>query len=46
MNHASRLAAFAALGQRLAALTDDELTDLAARARNRNGWFDLPNVRT
>jgi hypothetical protein len=46
LNHASRLAAFAALGQRLAALTDDELTDIAARARNRNGWFDLPNVRT
>ncbi len=46
LNHASRLAAFAALGQRLAALTEDELTDLAARARNRNGWFDLPNVRT
>ncbi|WP_317129590.1 acyl-CoA reductase [Hymenobacter setariae] len=45
LNHASRLAAFAALGQRLATLTDDELTDLAARARNRNGWFDLPNVR-
>ncbi|HET9503614.1 MAG TPA: acyl-CoA reductase [Hymenobacter sp.] len=45
LNHASRLAAFAALGQRLAALTPDELTDLAARARNRNGWFDLPNVR-
>jgi hypothetical protein len=45
LNHASRLAAFAALGQRLAALTTDELTDLAARARNRNGWFDLPNVR-
>ena len=45
LNHASRLAAFAALGQRLATLTEDELTDLAARARNRNGWFDLPNVR-
>jgi hypothetical protein len=46
LNHASRLAAFAALGQRLATLTEDELTDIAARARNRNGWFDLPNVRT
>lgn len=46
LNHASRLAAFAALGQRLASLTEDELTDLAARARNRNAWFDLPNVRT
>ena len=46
LNHASRLAAFAALGQRLASLTEDELTYLAARARNRNAWFDLPNVRT
>ncbi|MGI4872899.1 MAG: acyl-CoA reductase [Janthinobacterium lividum] len=46
LNHASRLAAFAALGRRLATLTDDELTDLAARARNRNAWFDLPNVRS
>ena len=46
LNHASRLAAFAALGRRLASLTDDELTDLAARARNRNAWFDLPNVRS
>ena len=46
LNHASRLAAFAALGHRLATLSEDELTDLAARARNRNGWFDLPNVRT
>ena len=44
--HASRLAAFAALGRRLASLTDDEITDLAARARSRNGWFDRPNVRT
>lgn len=46
LNHASRLAAFAALGRRLAALSEDELTDLAARARNRNAWFDLPNVRS
>ena len=45
LNHASRLAAFAALGRRLATLTEDELVDIAARARNRNGWFDLPNVR-
>ena len=45
LNHASRLAAFAALGRRLASLTDDEITDLAARARSRNGWFDRPNVR-
>ena len=46
LNHASRLAAFAALGRRLATLSDAELADLAARARNRNAWFDLPNVRT
>ena len=46
LNHASRLAAFAALGRRLAALSNDEITDLAARARNQNAWFDLPNVRT
>nr|WP_223653884.1 acyl-CoA reductase [Hymenobacter psoromatis] len=46
MNHASRLAAFAALGRRLATLADAEITDLAARARNQNAWFDLPNVRT
>ena len=46
LTHASRLAAFAALGRRLAALADDEITDLAARARNQNAWFDLPNVRT
>jgi hypothetical protein len=45
LNHASRLAAFAALGRRLATLSDAETEDLAARARNRNGWFDLPNVR-
>jgi hypothetical protein len=46
LNHASRLAAFAALGRRLTSLTPAELTDLATRARNRNAWFDLPNVRT
>jgi hypothetical protein len=46
LNHSARLAAFAALGRRLATLSEDELTDLAARARNRNAWFDLPNVRT
>ena len=46
LNHASRLAAFAALGRRLATLSEAELTDLAARARNQNAWFDLPNVRT
>jgi hypothetical protein len=46
LNHSARLAAFAALGRRLATLSEDELIDLAARARNRNGWFDLPNVRS
>ena len=45
LNHASRLAAFAALGRRLATLSDAEITDLAARARNGNGWFDRPNVQ-
>lgn len=44
MNHSERLAAFGALGHRLTALTPDELTDLAARARNQNAWFDRPNV--
>jgi len=44
LNHATRLAAFAALGRRLATLSEDEITDLAARARNRNAWFDRPNV--
>ena len=44
MNHSERLAAFVALGQRLTTLTSDELTPLAARARNQNAWFDLPNV--
>lgn len=44
MNHSERLAAFVALGQRLATLSPDELTDLAARARNQNAWFDTPNV--
>ena len=46
LDHSARLAAFAALGRRLATLSDDEITDLAARARSRNGWFDRPNVRT
>lgn len=46
LNHSARLAAFASLGRRLATLSEDELTDLAARARNQNAWFDLPNVRT
>ncbi|WP_035560272.1 acyl-CoA reductase [Hymenobacter sp. IS2118] len=45
MNHAERLAAFVALGHRLTALTPDEMTTLAARARNQNAWFDEPNVR-
>jgi len=44
MNHSERLAAFAALGQRLATISTDELTPLAARARNQNSWFDLPSV--
>ncbi|QIX63224.1 acyl-CoA reductase [Hymenobacter sp. BT18] len=44
MNHAERLAAFVALGQRLQQLTDDELASLAARARNQNAWFDQPNI--
>lgn len=48
MTHADRLAAFVALGQRLTELTTpshaDELAGLAARARNQNPWFDLPNV--
>ena len=45
MNHSERLAAFVALGQRLAHLPTDELATQAARARNQNAWFDLPNVR-
>lgn len=48
MLHADRLAAFVALGQRLSALVSDdhseELTELAARARNQNPWFDHSNV--
>jgi len=48
MLHADRLAAFVALGQRLTALVSadhtEELTELAARARNQNNWFDRPNV--
>ncbi len=46
LNHASRLAAFAALGHHLASLTEAEITELAFRARNQNAWFDLPNVRS
>ena len=49
MTHADRLAAFVALGQRLTALLSpaaaDELTEISARARNNNPWFDAPNVR-
>ncbi|MDQ2792966.1 MAG: acyl-CoA reductase [Bacteroidota bacterium] len=45
MNHSERLAAFVALGHRLAHLPADELATQAARARNQNAWFDLPNVR-
>lgn len=45
MLHSERLAAFVALGHRLAQLPTDELATLAARARNQNAWFDLPNVR-
>ncbi len=44
MNHPDRLAAFVALGQRLATISSDEVTALAARARNQNAWFDLPSV--
>lgn len=40
----NRIAAFVALGQRLQTLSPDELHQLAARARNANAWFDLPNV--
>jgi hypothetical protein len=46
LNRTTRLAAFAALGHHLAALTEAEIIELAARARNQNAWFDLPNVRT
>jgi hypothetical protein len=44
MNHSERLAAFVALGHRLTALSPDEITTLASRARNQNAWFDAPNV--
>ncbi|HEX8327246.1 MAG TPA: acyl-CoA reductase [Hymenobacter sp.] len=44
MHHSERLAAFVALGQRLATLSPDEITTLAARARNQNAWFDEPSV--
>jgi hypothetical protein len=46
LNRTTRLAAFAALGHHLASLTEAEIVELAARARNQNAWFDLPNVRT
>ena len=46
MTHTERLAAFIRLGQHLAALTPDQLTELAAHARNQNSWFDVPNVGT
>ncbi|OUJ72809.1 acyl-CoA reductase [Hymenobacter crusticola] len=46
MTHSERLAAFVALGRRLEQLTADEITTLAARARNTNAWFDAPNVTT
>ncbi|MFC7668606.1 acyl-CoA reductase [Hymenobacter humi] len=45
MNQSERLSAFVALGQRLATLSADEITTLAARARNQNAWFDEPSVR-
>ena len=45
MNHPQRLAAFVALGRRLATISSDELASLAARARNQNAWFDEPSVR-
>ena len=44
MTHPDRLAAFVALGHRLAALTPAEINALAARARNQNAWFDEPSV--
>lgn len=44
MKHTERLTAFVALGQRLATLSADELTELAARARNQNAWFDASSV--
>jgi hypothetical protein len=45
MNHSDRLAAFVALGHRIHTLSPDEVTELAARARGQNNWFDEPNVR-
>ncbi|GAA4387409.1 acyl-CoA reductase [Hymenobacter koreensis] len=45
MTHSERLAAFVRLGHRLLALSDDELLNLVARARNHNPWFDERNVR-
>ena len=46
MTHSERLASFIRLGQHLAALTSEQLADLAAHARNQNSWFDAPNVAT
>jgi len=40
-----RLTAFVRLGQTLASLPDDELSDIARRAGAHNAWFDEPNVR-
>ena len=44
MIHSERIAAFVALGQRLATIPTAELTALAAQARNQNAWFDAPSV--
>ena len=46
MTHSERLAAFVALGNHLRQLPADTFTMLAAQARNRNAWFDLPSVTT
>jgi hypothetical protein len=46
MLHSDRLAAFVALGNHLRQLSADIFTELTAHARNRNAWFDLPNVTT
>jgi hypothetical protein len=44
MHHPERLAAFVALGHRLATVSTDEITTLTSRARNQNAWFDGPSV--
>ncbi|MET4105068.1 acyl-CoA reductase [Hymenobacter sp. UYP22] len=48
MQHPNRLAAFVALGHRLATLPtqepDDALYSLLSQCRNQNPWFDQPNV--